>query len=52
MRAATAVSLLMIVGVKRVPLDVSGSFHKLKGDLLVLDIARDERDPCKFPLLQ
>ena len=52
MRAATAVSLLITVGVNRVPLDVSGSLHKLKGDILILDITRDERDPCEFPLLQ
>jgi len=52
MRAATAVSLLMTVGVKRVPLNVSNSLHKLKGDILILDITRDEGDSSEFPLLQ
>jgi hypothetical protein len=51
-RAATAVSLLMTVGVKRVPLNVSNSLHKLKDDILILDITRDERDSREFTLLQ
>ena len=52
MRAATAVSLLITVGVKRVPLDVSDSPHKLEGDILILYITRDERNSCEFSLLQ
>jgi hypothetical protein len=51
-RAATAVSLLMTVGVKRVPLNVSNSLHKLKDDILILDITRDKRDPGEFTLRQ
>lgn len=52
MRAATAVSLLMTVGVKRVPLEVNARFDGLRGDILILDITRDERDSSKFTLLQ
>lgn len=51
-RAATAVSLLMTVGVKRVPLHVSAFGKKGGGDVLVLDITRNERDPGEFTLFQ
>ena len=51
-RAATAVSLLMTVGVNRVPLHVSNSLHKRRDDELVLDVTRDERDSSEFTLLQ
>jgi hypothetical protein len=51
-RAATAVPLLMTVGVKRVPLHVSELLHNLGDDILVLDVTRDERDSSEFTLLQ
>jgi hypothetical protein len=51
-RAATAVSLLMTVGVNRVPLNVNGRFNDLGDDILILDITGDERDPGEFTLLQ
>jgi hypothetical protein len=51
-RAATAVSLLMTVGVNRVPLHVSKSLQDMSCDILILDITRDERDSREFTLLQ
>jgi hypothetical protein len=51
-RAATAVSLLMTVGVNSVPLNINGYLNDLRDDILILDITRDERDPGKFTLLQ
>jgi hypothetical protein len=51
-RAATAVSLLMTVGVNRVPLHVSNALQDVCADILILHITRDERDSSEFTLLQ